>query len=117
MTSIQTNKIDLSVTEKIETLISLFDNEFMRPQILTQITVSQIDDEHGGSRWTPQGEEYLEKGEYIEETFKNASLCRLSASGYMDCTDWELCLDENDILDWIEREAAQVISTLIMRSL
>lgn len=94
-----------SVTKQIEMLIKRFDGQFMRPEILTQLTVSQIDNDLYESRWAEQGEEYLEKNETVTATFENACLCRLSAPGYMDCTDWELCLDENDILDWLITEA------------
>lgn len=94
-----------TVTEHIEFLIEQFRGEFMKPQILTRLTVSQIDNEHGESRWTEQGDENLEDGEQITATFENVSLCRLSASGYMDCTDWTLCHDENDIMDWLITEA------------
>lgn len=94
-----------SVTEQIEALIEKFDGQFMKPQIYTKLTVSQIENKYGECRFAEQGEEYLEKDEKITETYKNACLCRLSASGYMDCTDWTLCHDENDILDWISTEA------------
>ncbi len=95
----------LTVTQQIETLIAMFDGQFLKPEILTRETVSQIENEHGECRWSVRGFEDLESGEQITETYENVSLCRLSASGYLDCTDWNLCHDENDILDWISREA------------
>lgn len=94
-----------SVTDQIHALIALFENEFMKPQILTKLTVSQIENEFGECRFAEQGDENLEADESLTATYENACLCRLSASGYMDCTDWELCHNENDILEWISREA------------
>lgn len=99
---------DKSVTEQIKGLIKLFENQFMTPEIRTRLTVSQIDNKFGESRFAEQGEEYLEEGEEITATYENVSLCRLSASGYMDCTEWTLCHDENDILEWIEGEAETI---------
>ncbi len=94
-----------SVTSQIHALIEKFENVFMKPEILTRLTVSQVDNEYSESRFVIQGEEYLEKNETITATYENVSLCRLSASGYTDCTDWTLCHDENDILDWLYNEA------------
>jgi hypothetical protein len=94
-----------NTTKEIERLIGLFDSQFMKPEIYTRLTVSQIDNKFGESRFAKEGEEYLEKGETITSKYENACLCRLSASGYTDCTDWELCHDENDILEWLSREA------------
>ncbi len=99
-----------NATKQIENLISKFDGQFMRPMIHTQLTVSQIDNEYGESRWAEQGDENLDDGESITETFTNVSLCRLSAPGYVDCTDWELCHDENDILEWLEREFEKIVT-------
>jgi hypothetical protein len=94
-----------SVTTQIEALIERFDGQFMKPQILTRVNVSEIENDVGESRVALQGEEYLEAGETITESYENVCLCRLSAPGYTDCTDWTLCHDENDILDWIITEA------------
>jgi hypothetical protein len=95
----------LTVTQQIEALIERFDSQFMKPEILTKLTVSQIENKYGECRWSEQGEEYLDQDETITETYENACLCRLSASGFMDCTDWTLCHDENEILDWLSNEA------------
>lgn len=95
----------MTVTAQIEALISQFDGEFMKPEILTGLRVSQIENEMGECRWSEQGDENLDDGETITDTFNNVCLCRLSASGYMDCTDWDLCHDENDILQWLTNEA------------
>lgn len=97
-----------TITKQIETLIARFESQFMKPEIITRLTVSQIENDYGECRWSRQGEENLEDGEQITATFENACLCRLSASGYTDCTDWRLCHDENDILDWISQEAEQI---------
>lgn len=70
------------VTKQIETLIRKFNSQFMKPEIYTQLVVSQIENKFGECRWSEQGEEYLESDETITETFENACLCRLSASGY-----------------------------------
>lgn len=97
-----------TVTEQIEVLIHKFENEFMRPDIRTKLTVSQIENEYGECRFAEQGDENLESDETVTATYENACLCRLSAPGYMDCTDWTLCHDENDILDWIDTEAEYI---------
>lgn len=94
----------MTVTQQIKALIAKFDGQFMKPDIRTQLTVSQIENEFGEIRFAEQGDENLESDERITVTFENVSLCRLSASGYMDCTDWALCHDENDILNWITEE-------------
>ncbi len=39
---------------------------------------------------------------------RNCFLCRLSAPGYMDCTDWERCDTEADVLEWLEDQASEV---------
>lgn len=94
-----------NVTEQIIELIEKFEGQFMRPDIRTKLTVSQIDNKHGESRFAEQGEEYLESDETITAVYENACLCRLSAPGYLDATEWTLCHDENDILEWIDGEA------------
>lgn len=94
-----------SVTTKIIALLKRFDKQFLKPEIYTRLTVSQIENDYHEVRFAEQGDENLEAHEKITATYKNVSLCRLSASGYTDCTDWDLCYDENDILEWLEREA------------
>ncbi len=97
-----------TISDQILEYIELFNNEFMKPEILSGLTVSQIENSCGEVRWCEQGDEFLESDEYVTYTFKNVSLCRLSASGYLDCTEWDLCHDENDILEWISREALEL---------
>lgn len=99
---------NLTVIEQIQALIDKFDGQFMKPDIRTRLVVSQIENEFGECRFAEKGEEYLDDGEKVTETYENACLCRLSAPGYMDCTNWDLCHDENDILDWVSREAEQI---------
>ena len=96
-----------SVTEQIVELISKFDGQFLKPEILDKGLISQIENEYHECRFAPQGEEYLEDGETITDTIEG-NLCRMSAPGYLDWTEWELCRDEDDILDWISREAEEI---------
>ena len=54
-----------TVTQEIERIISLFDGQFMRPDIRTQLVVSQIENDCGECRWAEQGEEYLDTTEGV----------------------------------------------------
>jgi len=70
----------------------------------------RADDEQAVHEFAQQVSQYLEGG--ITDMASlcepvSGYVCRMSASGYMDCTPWEYCETEGDILRWLESEAEQ----------
>ena len=60
---------------------------FMTPNYDNNIFVT-IENLQGELTFCPQGYEDLQDGDKISGTFKGKFFARLSADGYMDCTDW-----------------------------
>ena len=89
-------------TQAIHEAIEMFNGQFMTPEIVTD-EVFEVTNDYGECRWTFDNGD-LESDETITEFYPRATLCRLSASGYLDCTEWTICHDENDILEWINQE-------------
>ena len=68
------------------------------------------DDVEGAFKYGELLEPYLPSGitdlESLCEPLKGW-LCRMSASGYMDCTEWEYCETVHDVLVYVERQAEE----------
>jgi len=81
--------------QRIKSLLASFSGQFMKPEIYDGDYVELESD--GGNWFSPVG-----AGEFSD--LKRGILIRLSASGYMDCTEWEPMDDWNDVItrlaDW-----------------
>ena len=60
---------------------------FMRPEYSNE-TFAYVTKPDGESYICPQGFEDLKDGDTLE-TIEGKWFCRLSAPGYLDCTDWD----------------------------
>jgi len=61
---------------------------FMKPYYSDDEFV-RVEDSNGESELIPAGYEMLQDGSTITERYIGKIFCRLSASGYMDCTSWD----------------------------
>ena len=68
---------------------------FMEPYY-SNATFVEITNEHGESIFVEQGYEDLGEGEEITATHEGKWFCHLSASGYMDQTEWSGPFDTED---------------------
>lgn len=62
---------------------------FMVPQYTNETFVGVYNDKNCEDTHVPQADLTLDKGDSVFETIKGKWWCRLSAPGYMDCTDWD----------------------------
>lgn len=78
--------------ETISALLQRFSGQFMHPEICSG-PYAEIESPIGESRWVPSdcfAPGMSEDGETVTLT-QWGILIRLSAPGYMDCTEWEPC--------------------------
>lgn len=99
---------------------------FMTPEILKPTEVYEVENENGETAYLPGSlltlnfpddftdlPEYLRRvapfidGEPAVITRRKGYMCRMSASGYMDSTDWEFCGQALEVLDWLEQQAEE----------
>lgn len=119
-----------TTTETIESLIDSTPWGFMRPAIYKERNVLLVDTLHGTEcvpcdllglpdppssddavamwNYTDTLYDYLQAGIVdLESVAHSVSgyVCRLSADGYTDCTEWEYCETEADVLRWLKEQA------------
>ncbi len=77
------------------------------PESVVNVSMSPMDSETDNEFCLARIAPYVDgKPQSIKRV--NGYLCRLSASGYMDRTDWEFCATLREVLDWLENEAESV---------
>ncbi len=67
--------------------------------------------EDDANKWTAKVAEYCSAGIVDPDScFETVSgfIVRMSAPGYMDATDWTYCVNEADVLRWLENEAEEL---------
>lgn len=84
-------------SQAIDALLPLWRNEFMRPSIYYGRAFLQELDNHGGTFWCIGTHGPLINHTVIEE--RDTILVRLSAPGYLDCTEWEACESWQECID------------------
>lgn len=78
----------------------LYKNDFMKPEVYHG-DVIEAQDKYGEIQFMPRDS----FGEYIESTLieehKEKFLARLSASGYLDCTEWAMFNSEQEAINYL----------------
>jgi len=104
MTKMQIPQPTSAQYQRIKSLLSSFSGQFMEPEIYEGSYV-QIESDANGCTMIPSdafNSADVDDDEIV--TGMHGILIRLSASGYMDCTEWEPMDDWNDVItrlaDW-----------------
>ena len=123
----------MNTTETIATIIATTPWGFMSPEIIRDRNVllvetmngmecvpgdtlglpdpPSIEDDESCQSYATKVSDYCQGGIVdVESACQPMSgyVCRMSASGYMDCSEWIFCETESDVLRWLESEAEQV---------
>ena len=72
---------------------------FMVPQYV-EGQWAEVENRYGESTYVPADCVELEDGERVVRTFEGVG-CRLSAPGYMDCTEWAVFPTEEEAREYI----------------
>jgi len=102
MNKMQIPKPTSAQDQRIKALLSSFSGQFMEPEIYEGDYV-QTESDETGCTFMPAGRAFDVAADEIASVM-HGILIRLSASGYMDCTEWEPMDDWNDVIarlaDW-----------------